>query len=1373
MEKKTPPWPGEPPPCFSPSPTYPPTASSINSILPTTTTHPPPPPTPPQNDTNFTKSQQRLHQIETKKTHNAPLDHNEGHLPTSLHAPALQLTLLRTIIDTTTIFLPWSTPTQLIRARTKYQFLRRPYTNTPSKNNNNNTNPLSATTNTRTPHPATPSPLIQPTMTINPPNPHPPGDPTDDNNPFGALKATTDSTEDDDNEDTDDTMGNEDTLDDIHDTDDNNMNNDDTDYDNFYDTNNNDNYMNTSDDTPNDTKTSNDTSKATSTHSTTNNKHPATKYTHNDTTTATTASGINSTKIGVHELPNINTKQNIQHPLPTHNKELLQRILQQTPKVDLTSDDIPKPLQPYQTSPRPPTPPTPSPQSYAETAKNPNNNNKGWTLVGNQNKQNPKPPPSTPQKDENEIWDMDDQRLLDTSDDTTKQRRTNEGRNNIDRPLIWFNWVLPTDVKLSSTPNVLEFEHVLDTLITATDLPFSIDRAWLRSKRQGMKIKGKEHMITYAALCPTPSSPPDTNKDNDRLYQLNNTLFQLFHTDNALAVEDPDAIFNHCKFAIPQVNDNGQALHFLLKGLDPSLLLSDKFEEIFTQRKLAADIIALLKTHLKLAFPSTPLPHCLDSIDEHDILQVASLVSVRRMIFDDKRKPPNERTPLPILAIVMSDRHHLANELKDVIHNICHTNKTPLFIGGGKIQLHLVPVPTKEMHAQRSEFFVNIHEFNKAILPDVPLTSTLLHRHIGIPQHLIFDYELFSDLVNFTLTDCIGIFVNLCHGLLEPTLTCIFKQSMTTKFKRYEDLVSDIEAAFQNSPGSNLPPPAHAESHHLPYTINTTSTSSRGGRGGQSGQRKSLFKASTISSFIDSSKDDPWHAICNGIGGIATANLYKCHFDNSGLRTLTNLVPFERHFSYPTKEQAFKTLQTYYPWIKTYDDLDKMNANAPLNASNLNNPSPLIRQAVGDYERRRNSPADMFWTDNLTDPLINTLRTACTQRMKALKASPTDSCDFLDPELSTGELNYPVTSITLQCLSKYKPSSSSTTSSPTHTPSLVSSPYPLHQPMDKSRTNTNSTIEVTHVRTTSDQHDDDAVSQLSVSGLSVSAQSASGSALQSSPKRPRHTSTTTLQHTPQQRTQPTQPPTETFTFINFITSANTHPNDLRTIIATAYQKRTTDSSTDDTQRSPPFPSDAVSSYIHFSMIPGQPQYKLGHIQIINAEHSQEILNFIKELPAARSVNISHRTPPTAFAINQIDESQPTHPPHPLNCRFIGCQLHNQGIEPPKEILPDNHLTTMEEHGLLYHHDLIYLLPQSSLNNIGWHCCPGCNTRIFTATNFNTHKRGCSDYLKHTLIESCPPHKVQQLLALIEANTDLITIKGQIYDWITNPDDPDL
>jgi hypothetical protein len=939
-------------------------------------------------------------------------------------------------------------------------------------------------------------------------------------------------------------------------------------------------------------------------------------------------------------------------------------------------------------------------------------------------------------------------------------------------PLFWFNWVLSTDVKLSTIPNVLEFEKVLDTLIKATNLPFSIDRAWLRTKRQGMKIKGKEHIITYAALGPTPTSPPDTKTDNDRLYQLNNTLFQLFHTENALEVEDPEAIFNHCKFAIPQVNDNGQALHFLLQGLDPSLLLSDKFEEIFTQRKLAADIVALIKTHLKLAFPSTPLPNCLATIDEHDILQVASLISIRRMIFDDRREPPNKRTPLPILVIVMSDRNKLAFELKDVIYEVCHTNKTPLFIGGGKIQLHLVPVPTKEMHNQRPEFFAKIHEINKSILPEVPLTNTLLHRQITILPHLIFDYALVSDLVNFTLTDCIGIFVNLCHGLLAPTLTCIFKQSMTTKFTRFEDLLSEIEAAFQRSPDSNLPQPAHADDHHLPYTINTTSTSSRGSRGGRLGQRQSLFKSSTISSFIDSSKDDPWHAICNGIGGISTANLYKCHFDNSGLRTLTNLVPFERHFSYPTKEQAFKTLQTYYPWITTYDDLDKMNANAPLNASNLNNPSPLIRQAVGDYERRRNSPADMFWTDNLFDPLINTLRTASTQRMKALKASPTDSYDFLDPALSTGELNYPVTLITLQCLSVYKSSSSSTTS-PTPTSPPVSYPNLQQQPMNKSQTNTTSTIEVTHVRTTSDHHDDDAVSQLSVSGLSVSAQSACGSALQSSPKRARHIPRTT-QHQPlQPHIQPTPPPTETLTFVNFITSTDTHPNDLRTIIAAAYQKMTTDSSTEEAQRSPPFPSDAVSSYIHFSMIPGQHQFKLGHIQIANVEHSQEILNFIKELPTARNVNISHRTPPTAFAITQIDESRPTNPPHPLNCRFIGCQLHNHGMEPPREILPDNYLATLEEHGLLYHHDLLYLLPQPTLNNIGWHCCPGCNTRIFTATNFNTHKGTCGDYLKYTLIQSCPPQKVQQLLALIAANTDLVTIKGQIYDWITNPDDPDL
>ena len=1214
-------------------------------------------------------------------------------------------------------------------------------------------------------------------MSTAPPDSSPTGDPPDKHNPFSVLTdgANNDGSEDDDDnsynmKDDDDPMKDDHDSEDEDNENDNNMTNDDNTY----------SPSNTTTHPTTHTSKTPTTTQTSQTHSTTHRSKTA-RTTHTSTThtyppTNTNVVGINPTNFGIPDpTPHDN---NTQTKTPPNTNDFVQRILKQTPHIDLTTEDIPE----RQLTNQPITQNTtqqPLPQSFAQTAQQLNDNNEGWTHIPLRT--NPKAhkhntsPPSTKTDD---TWDEDDQQLLHTSDDATKERRINEGRNNLDRPVVWIYWVLSTkaDIHTTPRPSVLEFERVLDTLIMAADLPFYIDRAWVKSKKKGLKIKQVEHIITYAALCPTPTIPTDTSRDNDRLYQLNNKLFQLFNTENALKVEDPKAIFNHCRFTIPHVNDNGQSIHFLLRGIDPSFLLIDKrTEEIFTQRKLAADIIAHIKTHLQLAFPSTALPQCLTSIDEQDILNVTSIISIRRMIFEDRNKDKDSPDrSLPILAIVMSDRHELTTELSEVIHDICHTQNTPLFIGGGKIQLYLTPVPTtKDSNQQRIECFKNTHSFNKT-LATVPMSNTLKHSHFELPTHLIFDYQLLSDLVNFTLTDCIAIFVNLQHGLTNPTLACVFKQTLTTKFLRLEEVEYAIDEAIQNTTSPTLTEPAHARSHNITYPPNIRSTTpTKSSRGGRTSHRPSgLFKSSPISSFIDSSKDDPWHAICNGRGGSSTANVYKCHFDNDNLRYLTNGIPFERHFSYPTKEQAFHALQRYYPWIKTYDDLDKMNANAPLNASNLNNPSPLIRQAVGDYDKRKNTPSDMFWTDNTSDPIIDALRTASTQRMKALNASPTESHDFLDPMMSSGEFSYPVTTITLNCLRQYKNENDSTsTTLEQKMPPPMSPTKQRHVPTSPNPTDTRTTIDVTHVTAAINNQEDDAVSQLSTS-LSVGGNiSTSGSALQSSPKRRRQHSIQLQPQQPHALKQPSLPAQQPLTFLNFITDINTKPNDLRTTIMTTFQQRTDASSSDQNTQTPPFPQHAISTYIHFSMITGQQQFKLGHIQILKPEHSTAIADFIMTLPSTRNVTISQQTPSTAFDVNHIDESKPADSTHPLNCRFTGCQLHNLGVEPPKEILPDTHYANLEEHTIQYHHDILYLASHRTLTNIGWHCCPGCNVRIFTTVKFNTHKSGCAEFTKYSLIQSCPEQHVQQLIALIESNTDITTIKGQIYDW-TNPVDTD-
>ncbi len=135
-----------------------------------------------------------------------------------------------------------------------------------------------------------------------------------------------------------------------------------------------------------------------------------------------------------------------------------------------------------------------------------------------------------------------------------------------------------------------------------------------------------------------------------------------------------------------------------------------------------------------------------------------------------------------------------------------------------------------------------------------------------------------------------------------------------------------------------------------PYsTVNVTPTNitphltnrSRGGKS-RTSETKSFFKPSTLNTYIISSGHKKYHAIFNGIGGIATANIYYCHFKDSNLVFLVNTISHMDHMSYDTPQEAMTAFRRYYRHCNTLDDIDYMNANAPMEASNLNNPCPLI-----------------------------------------------------------------------------------------------------------------------------------------------------------------------------------------------------------------------------------------------------------------------------------------------------------------------------------------------------------------------------------------------------------------------------------------------
>lgn len=70
--------------------------------------------------------------------------------------------------------------------------------------------------------------------------------------------------------------------------------------------------------------------------------------------------------------------------------------------------------------------------------------------------------------------------------------------------------------------------------------------------------------------------------------------------------------------------------------------------------------------------------------------------------------------------------------------------------------------------------------------------------------------------------------------------------------------------------------------------------------------------------------------------------------------------------------------------------------NAPLEASNLNNPCPKLRQSIGFYSP--GSDLEVTWTNNTTHPDIKLLQLLASQCAVASRKALTESNDFLSSD---------------------------------------------------------------------------------------------------------------------------------------------------------------------------------------------------------------------------------------------------------------------------------------------------------------------------------------------------------------------------------------
>jgi hypothetical protein len=334
------------------------------------------------------------------------------------------------------------------------------------------------------------------------------------------------------------------------------------------------------------------------------------------------------------------------------------------------------------------------------------------------------------------------------------------------------------------------------------------------------------------------------------------------------------------------------------------------------------------------------------------------------------------------------------------------------------VNINLVEPPTD--HSTRIDFFREIASHHNNIVPNnekpVPV------KDIPVTTHILNEPSLITYIANDPIQDCVAIFVNLRNGRSQPTLHCIFTPGLISKFASPNKLASIIHSALQ----SRVPSLA-TTANTPPSILSTTASTRRIGRGGHNRTATSSFKSIPVHLSLTSTKNHKYHVIINGQGGHATANIYHTHYDESNLRSLIDGVPYSINRAYETYEEALECFKQYYNHITTQEEIDFMNANAPLEASNLNNPCSVIREQIGQYNRSNSNIKEHTWTNNTSDQTIGSLRHAASVRMEKLNLPPTASYDFFDQTFTPRSFTYPVRSLTLSLLLNHQSSPDCTT----------------------------------------------------------------------------------------------------------------------------------------------------------------------------------------------------------------------------------------------------------------------------------------------------------------------------------------------------------
>ena len=137
-----------------------------------------------------------------------------------------------------------------------------------------------------------------------------------------------------------------------------------------------------------------------------------------------------------------------------------------------------------------------------------------------------------------------------------------------------------------------------------------------------------------------------------------------------------------------------------------------------------------------------------------------------------------------------------------------------------------------------------------------------------------------------------------------------------------------------------------------------------------------------------------WYAEVNAVGGQARLRITLGEWEQDGVHERDEHSWAECR-GFDLQNDAMCYMMWMWPMIQHFDDIAYLRSLAQIDSSNLNTPSPRLRQRIGDYVRARSSGVHSKFTALSESDEVNATRLAITAEMNRAGACPTHNLEFV------------------------------------------------------------------------------------------------------------------------------------------------------------------------------------------------------------------------------------------------------------------------------------------------------------------------------------------------------------------------------------------